>query len=234
MIHLPSPQQLRYLLALAETSHFGRAAFACSVTQSTLSAGIQALKRQLDARILDRDTGRRVAFTPLGRELLDHARDAVLALEAVTEAAYAAREPMTGPMRLGIIPTVGPFLLPTLMPLLRDEFPKLRLYLREDNTAQLVDRLEANRLDVILVALPCACGGAPVARDEFLVALSSCAHSTAPAPGGRSDFPGAATRPRASIPPPWRGCSRRPARRPSPSPVPDAQPEPARTGSPSA
>lgn len=174
MIHLPSPQQLRYLLALAESQHFGRAAAACAVTQSTLSAGILALERQLDVHILDRDAGKRVVFTPLGRELLGRARAAIVALEAVGEAAMAMREPMSGPLRLGVIPTVGPFLLPLLMPRLRAAFPRLRLFLREDTTARLVERLETNRLDAALLALPCACGGADtaiVARDEFLVAL---------------------------------------------------------------
>ena len=81
---------------------------------------------------------------------------------------------MSGPLRMGIIPTIGPFVLPRLMPVLRTAFPNLRLFLREDTTARLVDRLETNRLDVLLLALPCDCGGAealPVARDEFLVAL---------------------------------------------------------------
>ena len=174
MIVHPSPQQLRYLTALAEHRHFGRAALACSVTQSTLSAGILALERQLDAAILDRNAGRNVVFTPLGLELVARASAALTALEGVAEAATAAREPMSGPLRLGVIPTVGPFLLQRLMPVLRDAFPKLRLYLREDTTARLVERMEANRLDVLLLALPCDCGGADasaVARDEFLVAL---------------------------------------------------------------
>jgi LysR family transcriptional regulator, hydrogen peroxide-inducible genes activator len=86
----------------------------------------------------------------------------------------AAREPMGGPLRLGVIPTVGPFLLPRLMPALRVAFPRLRLYLREDTTANLVDRLTANRLDLLLLATPCDCGGAdtePVARDDFIIAL---------------------------------------------------------------
>jgi LysR family hydrogen peroxide-inducible transcriptional activator len=81
---------------------------------------------------------------------------------------------LAGPLRLGVIPTVGPFLLPTLMPALRRAFPRLRLYLREDTTRNLVDRLESNRLDLLLLATPCDCGGAdtvPVARDAFLVAL---------------------------------------------------------------
>jgi LysR family transcriptional regulator, hydrogen peroxide-inducible genes activator len=174
MAILPSPQQLRYLVALAESRHFGRAALACAVTQSTLSAGILALERQLDAHVLDREAGRHVVFTPLGLDLVERARAALAALEAVTETAIAAREPMSGPLRLGVIPTVGPFLLPRLMPILRAVFPRLRLFLREDTTARLVDRMETNRLDVLLLALPCDCGAAeamPVARDEFLVAM---------------------------------------------------------------
>ncbi|HEY0420994.1 MAG TPA: LysR family transcriptional regulator, partial [Acetobacteraceae bacterium] len=114
MIPLPTPQQLRYLLALAEQQHFGRAAEACAVTQSTLSAGILALERQLGAAILDRDGGKRVVFTSLGHELVGRARTAFAALEAMAEAAVAARAPMSGPLRLGIIPTLGPFILPRL------------------------------------------------------------------------------------------------------------------------
>src|ERR1700733_10657754 len=174
MTPLPSPQQLRYLVALAESRHFGRAAQACSVTQSTLSAGLLALERQLDCNILDRAAGRHVVFTPLGLELVERARTALTSLESVSEAAMAAREPMAGPLRLGVIPTIGPFLLPTLMPALRAAFPRLRLYLREDTTANLVDRLTSNRLDVLLLATPCDCGGAdviPVARDGFMIAL---------------------------------------------------------------
>lgn len=174
MIPLPRPQQLRYLTALAESRHFGRAAQACAVTQSTLSAGILTLERQLNAAILDRGVGKHVVFTPLGLDLVSRAETALRALDAVVEAAVAAREPMSGPLRLGVIPTVGPFLLPRLMPVLRKGFPRLHLYLREDTTARLLERLAANRLDVLLLALPCDCGGStvqPVARDEFLVAL---------------------------------------------------------------
>jgi LysR family hydrogen peroxide-inducible transcriptional activator len=174
MTPLPTPQQLRYLLALAEHAHFRRAAEACAVTQSTLSAGILALERQLDAAILDRGAGKRVVFTALGRDLVGRARTALAALTAVVEAADAARAPMSGPLRLGVIPTVGPFLLPRLMPWLRAAFPRLRLYLREDTTERLLARLEDGALDVALLALPCACGGSDtmaVARDDFLAAL---------------------------------------------------------------
>jgi LysR family hydrogen peroxide-inducible transcriptional activator len=174
MVNLPSPQQLRYLLALDEQRHFGRAAAACGVTQSTLSAGLLALERQLAVRLLDRDGGKRVLFTALGRDVVDRARAAVAALEAVVEEAAASREPMTGKLRLGVIPTIGPFLLPRLMPALRRDFPRLRLFLREDTTARLVDGLLAGRLDVALLATPCACAAVEtieVARDGFVAAL---------------------------------------------------------------
>ena len=92
MTLLPSPQQLRYLVTLAESRHFGRAAQACAVTQSTLSAGLLALERQLDCHILDRAAGRHVVFTPLGLELVERARTALTSLESVSEAAMAARE----------------------------------------------------------------------------------------------------------------------------------------------
>jgi LysR family hydrogen peroxide-inducible transcriptional activator len=174
MMHLPAPQQLRYLVMLAETQHFGRAASACSVTQSTLSAGLIALERQLNASILDRSVGKHVAFTPLGLEIITRARVALSALETIAEAALAARSPMSGPLRLGVIPTIGPFLLPRLMPELRRAFPLLRLFLHEDTTEHCMDRLLNNRLDLVLLALPCDCAGAEtlaLARDEFVVAV---------------------------------------------------------------
>ncbi|WP_135466403.1 hydrogen peroxide-inducible genes activator [Crenalkalicoccus roseus] len=174
MIPLPSPQQLRYLLALADHGHFGRAATACAVTQSTLSAGIIALERQMGAALLERGGAKRPIFTPLGLEVVARARTALAALEAVAETVAAARDPLAGPLRFGVIPTVGPFLLPRLMPVLRESFPRLRLWLREDVTERLVAQLQAGRLDLLLIALPCACGEAetlPIATDPFLAAL---------------------------------------------------------------
>ncbi|MFC7473719.1 hydrogen peroxide-inducible genes activator [Dankookia sp. GCM10030260] len=174
MVPLPSPQQLRYLLALADHGHFGRAANACAVTQSTLSAGIIALERQLDAGLLERGAAKRPVFTPLGLEVVERARRALAALEAVAETAAASRDPLSGPLRLGIIPTIGPFLLPRLMPALREAFPRLRLWLREDQTERLVAQLDRGRLDLLLLALPCACGEVetlPIAADPFLAAL---------------------------------------------------------------
>jgi LysR family hydrogen peroxide-inducible transcriptional activator len=171
---LPSPQQLRYLVTLADTGHFGRAATACSVTQSTLSAGIIALERQLDAALLERGGAKRPVFTPLGLEILRESRRALAALEAVAEAVATSREPLSGPLRLGIIPTIGPFLLPRLMPALRLTFPRLRLWLREDLTDNLLDGLAAGRLDLLLLALPAATAETEtlaIADDPFLAAL---------------------------------------------------------------
>lgn len=174
MIILPSPQQLRYLVTLAELGHFGRAAAACSVTQSTLSAGLIALERQLDASLLERGAAKRPVFTPLGLEVVARARGALAALEAVAETAQSARAPLSGPLRMGVIPTIGPFLLPRLMPAIAAAFPRLKLWLREDQTDRLIAGLEAGRLDVLLLALPCDCGSAetlPIAVDAFWAAL---------------------------------------------------------------
>jgi LysR family hydrogen peroxide-inducible transcriptional activator len=171
MIALPSPQQLRYLVALAEHGHFGRAAVACAVTQSTLSSGIFALERQLDAALLERTGGKRPVFTPLGRELVGRARTVLAAFTALVEAVETTRDPLTGPLRLGTIPTIGPFLLPRLMPRLRDAFPRLR----EDTTERLLEGLDGGRLDLLLLALPCDCGdveSVTIAEDPFHLAMS--------------------------------------------------------------
>jgi len=179
---LPSPQQLRYLVALADHGHFGRAAASCAVTQSTLSAGLIALERQLAAQLLERSqSGKRPVFTPLGLELVARARVALAALEAVAETAAMARDPLSGPLRLGVIPTIGPFLLPRLMPALRQAYPRLRLWLREDLTERLVAGLEAGRLDLLLLALPAAghFETLPLVEDAFSVALPAGHHLSA-------------------------------------------------------
>lgn len=173
-MNLPSSQQLRYLVALADQGHFGRAAATCAVTQSTLSAGILALERQLDAPLIERGATKRPVFTPVGLEVIARAREALVALEAVSDAAAAARDPLSGPLRLGVIPTIGPFLLPRLMPALRDAFPRLKLYLREEMTERLMLQLEGGKLDLLLLALPCDCAAAEqvaIAPDPFVLAL---------------------------------------------------------------
>ncbi len=154
---LPSFRQLRYLVAIAEHGHFGRAAIACNVTQSTLSAGIRELEGLLGASLVDRTT-RTVFLTPLGEELTERARRLIAEAEELVGAAEAARAPLAGTVRLGVIPTVAPFLLPRVLPALRRAYPDLRLLLREDLSARLAESLLKGALDVLLLALPYDCG----------------------------------------------------------------------------
>ncbi len=153
MKSLPTLRQLQYLVAVVDLCHFGKAAEASAVTQSTLSAAIQELEELLGAPLLERSK-RSVVPTPLGREVARRAREVLRATEDIVDAAQASRDVMSGPLRLGIIPTIGPFVLPRALPRLRKAFPHLQLFLREEQTAPLVAKLQAGRLDAVLLALP--------------------------------------------------------------------------------
>jgi LysR family hydrogen peroxide-inducible transcriptional activator len=150
---LPSLRQLRYLVAIAEHRHFGRAAEACFATQPTLSAGLKELEQLLGVRLVERDR-QSVAMTPAGEEAVQRARGLLAAAEDLVETAAGAAEPMSGLLRLGVIPTLAPFVLPRLLPALRARHPRLRLALREDLTAALMERLAGGGLDAALIALP--------------------------------------------------------------------------------
>jgi len=174
MANLPSFRQLEHLVMLADHSHFGRAAKACHVTQSTLSASIKELENVLQAPLVDR-TKRRVVLTPLGLEIAERARRILSEGKDLVEAARAGSEPLSGTLRMGVIATVGPFLLPDILPRLRRAYPALRLYLVEDLTARLVQELRAGKLDIVLLALPFEdCGNLEtraLIQDPFKVAL---------------------------------------------------------------
>lgn len=168
----PTLKQLRYLAALADHGHFGRAADACHVTQSTLSAGLRELERLLGVALVDRTT-RSVVFTPLGRETVARARRVLDEVDGLAEAVRAAGEPLSGPLAMGVIPTISPFLLPHVMPGLRRALPELKLFLKEDLTDRLVEEALAGRLDVLLLALPCAHDGLDATvlfEDDFAMA----------------------------------------------------------------
>nr|WP_319514887.1 hydrogen peroxide-inducible genes activator [uncultured Cohaesibacter sp.] len=150
---IPSLRQLTFLIALADELHFSNAAKRCNVTQSTLSAGLKELESILGVTLAERSK-RSVIMTPIGRKIVDQARKILTDTQHLVETAALAAETMAGDMHLGVIPTVGPFLLPRLRPLLRDEHPRLRLYLREELTDQLLEGLRSGRLDVALIALP--------------------------------------------------------------------------------
>jgi LysR family transcriptional regulator, hydrogen peroxide-inducible genes activator len=144
MVNLPSFRELEHLVLLADHGHFGRAAEAGHVTQSTLSASIKELENVLQASLVD-CTKRRVLLTPLGREIVERARRILSEGRDLVDAARAGSEPLSGALRMGVIATVGPFLLPEVLPQLRRGYPALRLYLVEDLTARLVEQRSARR-----------------------------------------------------------------------------------------
>jgi LysR family hydrogen peroxide-inducible transcriptional activator len=146
-------RQLLFLTKVAETGSFSRAAELCHVTQPTLSGGIKELEDRLGAQLIERST-RHVMLTPLGEDVLHHARQMLHQAAEIEAMAKARRNPFEGDLRLGTIPTIGPYLLPRAMPRIRSAFPGLRVYLREELTEALIDGLEAGRLDLLLIALP--------------------------------------------------------------------------------
>lgn len=171
-MNLPTVKQLRYFVALAEHGHFGRAAAASYVSQSAFSAAIKELETALGARLVDR-TNRQVTITASGREVAERARDCLAALEDLARSAQGARKPLEGALRLGVIPTIAPFLLPRLLPRLRRKYPELRLLLTEEQTLPLHEKLLAGELDVVLLALPFDLRGTETLEifgDRFLLA----------------------------------------------------------------
>jgi len=150
-------RELRYLVALADHGHFGRAADACNISQPTLSMQLKKLEDRLGVVVFER-TSKALQVTPIGRRIIDQARRVLAEADALVDLAHATAAPLTGPLALGVIPTLGPYLLPWLMPLLRRDFPALQLILVEDLTDNLIDQLRAHQLDAAILALP-----APVA-----------------------------------------------------------------------
>jgi LysR family transcriptional regulator, hydrogen peroxide-inducible genes activator len=170
---LPTLKQLQYLAALHQHGHFGRAAEACFVTQSTLSSGLRELEAHLGVMLVER-TRRVVRFTPLGERVVEKAYRVLREAEELAEMAQASSKPLTGELRLGVIPTIAPFFLPRVLPMLREEYPELKLYLREEPSAQACEALSRGQLDSVLLALPYACGDVERAKlfdDGFYVAF---------------------------------------------------------------
>ncbi|HET9426861.1 MAG TPA: LysR substrate-binding domain-containing protein [Allosphingosinicella sp.] len=172
-VHVPTIKQLQYLVALRRHGHFGKAADACFVTQSTLSAGLRDLETLLAVTLVER-TRRVVRFTALGEKIADKAIRVLQEAEELAEMARAEGEPLHGELRMGVIPTIAPFLLPAMLPRLRNEWPKLKLYLREETSQAACDALHRGRLDCVLLALPYACGdvdSATLFEDPLYVAF---------------------------------------------------------------
>lgn len=170
---LPSTKQLQYFVALAEKQHFGQAAEASHVSQSAFSNAIKELEAVLDTQLVDR-TNRQVTITANGQDIATQARLVLRDIEQLVDMAAQGRQPLTGDLRLGVIPTIAPFLLPRVLPKLRQQHPQLRLYLIEDQTQRLVQRLADGDLDVLLLALPWEMRGVDTEvlfNDRFCLAI---------------------------------------------------------------
>jgi LysR family hydrogen peroxide-inducible transcriptional activator len=171
--YLPTIKQLQYLVALRQHGHFGKAAEASFVTQSTLSAGLRELETLLGVTLVER-TRRVVRFTPLGQKVADKAVRVLRECEELADIARAEGQPLHGELRMGVIPTIAPFLLPTMLPHLRSEWPDLKLYLREETSQAACEALHRGQLDCVLLALPYSCGdidSAPLFDDRLFVAF---------------------------------------------------------------
>lgn len=153
MINLPTVKQLRYLIALEKHLHFSKAAESCFVTQSAFSVAIKELENLLDTSLVDR-TNRSVVFTSTGTLVAQQARLAIFDLEGIIDIINSTHAPLSGPLKMGVIPTIAPFLLPRILPVIRKKFPNLELYLKEEQTKKIHELLLSGELDIILLALP--------------------------------------------------------------------------------
>jgi LysR family hydrogen peroxide-inducible transcriptional activator len=144
-------QDLRYLVAVARHRHFGRAAEECHISQPTLSSQIRKLESELGVPLLER-SNKRVEVTPVGRQILAHAQRVLIEVQQMEEVAAAAHDPLAGILRLGVIPTLAPYLMPHLLPFLRKQYPGLTIALWEQQTSLLLEGLRSHRLDAALLA----------------------------------------------------------------------------------
>ena len=152
-MNLPTLRQLQYLVSVVDLKHFGHAADRCFVTQSTLSAGIQDLESLLDATLIER-TNRRVLPTTLGIEIAQRAQHILSLSSDLVDAVQSERSPLTGRVRIGVIPSICPFLLPKALTAIRQQLPQLELILIEDQSEPLVNKLRNGEIDVALLAFP--------------------------------------------------------------------------------
>ena len=145
--------ELRYIVAVARERHFGRAAEACFVSQPTLSVAVKKLEEELGVTLFERGAGE-VSVTPPGQKIVEQAQRVLEEAARVREIAAAGRDPLTGPLRLGAIYTIGPYLLPKLVPIMRRAAPQMPLLIQENFTHNLGESLKNGEVDVILIALP--------------------------------------------------------------------------------
>lgn len=174
-MHLPTLRQLEFLCAVADQGSFSKAAESCHVTQPTLSAAIKEVEGLLGVQLIEREA-RGASLTQAGEAAVERARTILSSTADLVSAARQAGAPLTGPFRLGAIPTIAPFLLPRTLKALRKAHPSLKLYLREDQTERLLDALKSRSLDAALIALPWEANGIEtmdLGDDEFLLVAPS-------------------------------------------------------------
>ena len=145
--------ELRYIVAVARERHFGHAAEACFVSQPTLSVAVKKLEEELGVQLFERGPGE-VTVTPPGQKIVEQAQRVLEEASRIKDLAAAGRDPLAGPLRLGAIYTIGPYLLPKLIPILRRVAPAMQLHIQENFTHRLGDALKSGEVDVILIALP--------------------------------------------------------------------------------
>jgi len=153
-----SLKQIHYALAVERHLHFKRAAEECNISQSALSTALSEMEKQLGFQVFERDN-RKVLVTPLGQQVLDRARSIELQMDDLKKLADSQLEPLSTPMSLGVIPTIGPYLLPRVLPALQDRYPHLKLDILEDQSAEVLDQLRRGALDAAIIALPYNCEG---------------------------------------------------------------------------
>lgn len=171
----PTLKQLKYLCAVAEKKHFGKAAQSCFITQSTLSASIQELEQTLGSTLLERNR-KHVLLTAAGEKVVARARKILAEVQALSEEAASASDILSNRIKLGAIPTIAPFLLPDALAEIRQDYPKLQLLIREDLSENLIALLHQGELDLILLALPYPVGNSHTHHlfyDPFLLAHPS-------------------------------------------------------------
>jgi LysR family hydrogen peroxide-inducible transcriptional activator len=154
MKNLPTLRQMQYLLALSDRMSFHRAAEDCNVTQSTLSGGLRDMETILQSPVIDRSSRKQVRFTPLGKEIIEQARGIVAKMEELTFRAQSQNKPLAWPLKMGVIPTIAPYLLPRRLKPLQEKLPALDLHLHEIRSRQLLDKINDGSLDFGLMAFP--------------------------------------------------------------------------------
>lgn len=153
-----SLKQLVYALAVEQSLQFKKAAQACNISQSALSTALNELEKQLDIQIFERDN-KKVLVTPLGKDVLRRASDIMLQVNELQHLADGRKTPLSYPLTVGLIPTIGPFLLPKILPAINEQYPKLALTVVEEQSATLVEKVRTGKIDTAILALPFPCEG---------------------------------------------------------------------------